>query len=143
MRAFGLLFALVAGCADAGILTDSNIEAAKERWDRNEPSSYEMTISRNCFCAMDATGEVIVTVTNGVVVGVSRMSGLEMPAEAIKSWPTVDELFEQIAASRAAGSTVEAEFHALVGYPLRIAIDEDLLPVDGGVVYQISRLRAR
>jgi hypothetical protein len=142
MRALGLLLVLMTACAADDALTDSKIAAAKRRWDQSEPSSYEMTLSQTCFCIRP--GLVVVTITNGIVVSaVGGNGGLEIPNDELRLLPTVDELFDRIVSSRLAGRTVDAAFHPLRGYPVRIEIDEHLLPADGGVVYQISSVRAR
>jgi len=129
-----LLLLALASCGD-GYSTAPGLRAlaqARERWARTAPAAYQITVSRGCYCLLDATRPVIVVVRDGQVE--SRRyedTGVAVVAELAGYYPTVEGMFDLIEAAIARGAVqVEASFDATRGFPIEIALDESATMVD-------------
>lgn len=115
---------------------------AASTWQLHEIDSYQATLARECFCL--PRGEIVLTVQNGQLVDslvVEENRGLT-PEELEFIPSTVEQLFDLVTASEAAGDTVAVEYDSTYGYPSRVAINEEALAADGGVIYYLSEFSA-
>ena len=128
---------LTGGCTDALAPMDE-LGAAEDRWESFGPASYDLTITAVCECRLG--GPVRVSVRDGVVVSRTYAStGQPVPVDISDQFPDVDGLFLKIRRLLEDGSsTVETEYDPLTGYPREIAIDREMIPVDGGIIYTIT-----
>lgn len=112
------------------------------QWGDSGLDDYYYTLSRDCFCIF--AGDFELAVINGAIDSLyadQEMRYLEQSEFSTLSW-TVPQLFAVIYSSIAEGSNVDAIYDESLGYPIRIAIDEELLPVDAGLIYQINGFTA-
>jgi hypothetical protein len=133
MKRLGLL-ALIGALAASGCSRpsreQSDLEAARERWEKAAISTYSYDIVLRCFCpTLDATVQVV----DGVVVS-------SVPASRNSHFPrTVDELFadlERELASEDRGAYT-IEFDPELGYPRRVSADPIELAIDDEYGYEI------
>jgi len=118
-----VLVSLVSCSSSTGVTRELTV--AMRRWTASAPASYEITVSRGCFCGPDATRAVVVRVRAGQVE--SRRyadTGADVAANLAAAYPTVAELFAiiQDAESRDAAQ-IDAQYDATYGYPTSLYID--------------------
>lgn len=115
---------------------------ARLAWSNLASSSYSYRLNISCYCAI--TGPVDVVVEGGVVTSAVLEGGDALTQSEINQLPlTIDQLFDVIANHREdEDNQIEVTF-ADSGYPTSIAINEDQLAVDGGVIYSVSMYSLR
>jgi hypothetical protein len=116
---------------------------AQARWEREGPASYQVTISRSCFCLSE--GAVVVTVTDGLVESRQYVStGANVSEQFEHLFPSVDGLFDRIEEARRQGvARLDVTYDPTYGHPVRIAIDEVARMVDDELVYSVWDFRPR
>jgi hypothetical protein len=111
--------------------------AARRRWVEFGAASYQITVGRSCFCTVETTRPVIITVRNGQVE--SRRyedTGLDVPAQIASAYPTVDGLFDIIDAAIAAhDERVDVLYDAGRGFPVSVEIDGAAMIADDEVFF--------
>jgi hypothetical protein len=103
----------------------TDLAVAKRLWAANAPASYQYTFSRSCFCGIEFTRPVIVTVRNGAVESVryADTGALVAPAMVV-GFTTIEGVFalvDEAIAKHAA--SVTAQYDPARGYPVSIFID--------------------
>ena len=149
VRPFALLLALAAaacsGNDDAGVLVDpqpvagvaGDVSRQREVWRAQDIDDYRFAYSRVCFCLQ--RGTVQVTVRDGRITDVRQVeSGQAVPRESWAEFPTVDALFEQIAAAQSRNVYTDIKFHPSLGYPVEAEVGT--LANDAGVRHTVSGL---
>lgn len=140
-----LLLAL-AGCSALG-LDGRTSEAArlrhnKAKWADQGISAYRFSYDVSCFCPR--TGPIAVEVQGAAVVRATYEESNEpLSPYAQQHLPTVESLFaiaEQAIAGKA--DLLEVDYHPVLGYPTRIAIDRAFNAADDEVVHYASALVA-
>ena len=140
-----MALALVAGACstlalEGGTSERAQLQRNRERWERQQLASYRYSYAKECFCAMADAIEI--EVRNRVVVAAFPSgSGESVPEYALDQLPTVDSLFAIV--DRAIAGRVdllEVEYHPILGYPTRIAVDQAFNTADEGVVHIASAL---
>ncbi len=121
-----MLMPLFAAAQDTA---EQQLDAARARWEAADVQSYRYAYQRFCVCYNGEPPEVVVTVNDGrVVQAFSRHedSAMEIPAGdgRLDLYWTIDELFDRLAAAYARAATVEVEYEPVLGYPLRLFIDD-------------------
>lgn len=127
--------AVLAACGD-GLGPDLDLAANRAKWQRQGLAEYSYQFQMYCFC-IDVSA-VRLFVSDGIVVGGHYVeSGEPLPAE-IPSWfrRTVDSLFAIIEeAIQRDADHLAVEYHPLLGYPTRIAVDYEERYADDEVTY--------
>ncbi|HJU66672.1 MAG TPA: DUF6174 domain-containing protein [Gemmatimonadaceae bacterium] len=139
--AAGLL--LVAAC-DEGNTTGTrlalSLHVAHDRWERRGIESYELTVTRLCFCVF--TQPVRVKVVDGVVVSRTVVpTGEPVPAPYASDYPGVPGLFAIVQEAARDADEVHTEFNGTYGYPTKISVDWTKNAVDDEVVYLAEDFR--
>ena len=119
-----LLCALLASCS-AGTDPSSDLEDARARWRSAEPTSYEFTMQRLCFCPRELTSPVIVQVKAGLVES-RRYADTGGPVDArwTAEFPAIDGVFAIVDAAIARrADKIDAVYDPTRGFPTRIDID--------------------
>jgi len=88
-------------------------------WLVKGPSSYRMTLERQCFCP---EMQYVITVVDGTVTKITRDDEPVGPAEVQGLPKTVTELFA-VAAALPPEARATIEFDPDLGYPTRISVD--------------------
>jgi|GEM_PF-2847279 hypothetical protein len=122
---------------------------AKEKWEASGLNSYSYVLNVSCFCANLWPAELVVE--NGSIVAIYEPNTSERkmvdgpegePVYALDleyySYPTIDSLFKEIELALKRKNDVRAEFNPSTGMPIEIAIDEDKLAMDAGVIIRVS-----
>ena len=114
-----------------------DLAAAKGRWIQVGPASYRITVARSCFCTLESTRPVIVTVRNGQVA--SRRyedTGADVPPQLAFAYPSVDGLFDVIEQAIANhDETVDVLYDAARGIPVSIQLDGSAMIADDELSY--------
>lgn len=132
-----LLLLALPSCNDRG--SDPALDAY-ERWRSFGLHDYTIDQIRVCYC-VDGGQTMIVTVRADTVARVLRLSdGTQLSQTASRLYVTVDSLFGLIRYTH--GDSLIIQYNPEYGYPERLDINPQLHPVDGGVLYQTSNLRA-
>jgi hypothetical protein len=132
------------GCSalgiDGGTTERSRLGANRAKWAQRELAAYRFTYQRSCFC--DGTAPLAIEVVDRMVVSATFESSNEpLPFYLEAHLPTVDSLFAAV--DRAIAQRVdllEVDYHPLLGYPTRIAIDYAFNMADDEIVHQASGL---
>ena len=113
---------------------------AKLRWAQTAPAAYQITVGLRCFCPVEVTRPVVVTVRNGQVE--SRRyaeTGVEVDSRLATAFPTVDELFAVIEGAIARhAERVDAVYDPVRGFPISVAIDGKSAIADDESFYSIQ-----
>lgn len=114
---------------------------ARERWAERGFIDYDMTMTLSCFCPV--TGPVVISVRAGAVQSAHDVAtGEPIDSAYASAFPNVEGLFDLIENMAQQEARLEVTYHVVLGYPVRIAINEHLLPVDGGMIYVITDLES-
>ncbi|MBT8336484.1 MAG: hypothetical protein KJO11_07765 [Gemmatimonadetes bacterium] len=118
-----------AGCGILEAGTDDAVDdlrRARAAWERAAIDDYDLAMRRLCFCWTPI--DVTVVVRGGERVAVLYVSdGTPAPvaAEIAQYYPTVDELFDRVdRALRESADEVRVTYHATLGYPVDLWIDQ-------------------
>ena len=145
--AMAALISAGASCSDdpVGSSTDDPrearavLDAARDRWERRGPSSYDYTIDQACFCAF--VGRARVEVRDGVVTRVTRLEDGEDVASG--GFGPVEGLFDQIVSRLDLGADrVELSFDPELGYPTSALVDVFQI-ADEELNFRVETLEAR
>jgi hypothetical protein len=141
MRTRLLLLLAVVACSQ---LTEpervaSDLAMAKRRWAATAPASYQYTFSRSCFCLVEFTRPVVVTVRNGTVESVHYAdTGAPVAPSLVPGYPTIEGVFALVDEALVKhAASVTAEYDPARGYPVRIFIDFIAAAVDDEMAYRI------
>jgi hypothetical protein len=103
--------------------------------------TYRVTFEINCFCPVETLRPVRLTVRDGAISGVTRLSdGTGVPPAEWQAYRTVDSLFAAIGAGLSRGAQrVAVEYGGRCGYPHDVLID-DQMAADAFVGFRLSDL---
>lgn len=100
--------------------------SARQRWDQRGPASYQLTVTRSCFCPDEVIGPVAIVVANGEVQSRTYVrTGEPVQPMFANDFPDVEGLFDYIGRMQESGTPVDALYDATLGYPVRIAAGAD------------------
>jgi hypothetical protein len=97
----------------------------RQLWNKKKISKYRYTLTKSCFCLVEARGPVVVEVRNGVTTSVTSVAtGQPVSPDLFKQYDTVPKLFNVVtdAIARKA-SSITVEYNSQLGYPTKINID--------------------
>ena len=84
---------------------------------------------------------VRITVTGGTVSAVVFVDDGQPPQSAIETFPTIDDLFDEIRAAIDGGAdSVSAMYDATAGHPTRVDIDYIREAIDDEMTFTVSEL---
>ena len=137
-----LLLALsLSGCARPFLLPrdgEGEVEAQRRRWDSQNLDDYRFNFARTCFCV--PLGAVVVEVRDDRVVTVKdAQTGSPVTGAAAQGIPTIDELFDSIAAAADEGTYLDVKYHSSLGYPTETEIGT--LANDAGARYHVGNVQ--
>lgn len=140
-----LLLALsLSACARPFLLPrdeEGEVAAQRRRWESQNLDDYRFNFARTCFCL--PLGAVVVEVRDDRVVAVKdAQTGAPVTGAEAHGIPTIDQLFDQIAAAASNGTHLDVKYHASLGYPTDAEIGT--LSNDAGTRYfvgSVERLR--
>lgn len=124
---------------------DTALDAAMNRWTANRPTSYEFTVSQQCFCPPEIRNPVVVTVRGDSIVS-RAYAGTGAPLDTTRAPMalTVDGLFAKIRDAKARkAAAINVTYHATLGYPTKLWIDYSAAMADEEVGFEARDLRAR
>ena len=102
----------------------AELESARERWERVGPSAYRTTQTHLCFCGIELRGPVTIRVTAAGTTRTYVSDGRSVPADRVRFFPTVEELFDEIESALDEGADqVRATYDPTTGAPLDVFID--------------------
>ncbi len=116
-----------------------NLQTSQALWQSTDIDDYKFTLNRNCFCI--PAGDISIQVEDGEVTSAwSQLEDRELTAEELGYFPaTVPALFEWMQeAIIETEQSIEIEYDEELGFPVRVAIDEDQLVSDQGLVLTLS-----
>ena len=124
---------------DGGTSERARLRAHRATWAQQGISAYTFTYRRGCFCP--TVEPITIEVVGAAVVQAAWESSDEPVPFHLADLPTVDGLFaiiEHAIARRA--DHLEVEYHPVLGYPTRVAIDYAFNVADDEVVHSASGL---
>lgn len=135
----GLLAVALAGCSSLTDINDDSLEAARAKWQANQPAAYSFALERACVCN-GPTVPIVIEVRNQVVVSRTYQdSGNPLEAEFASSFPRVEGLFDIIEkASRDKVFSWTAEFDNTFGFPQTIEINPSPATADDDIMYFVT-----
>jgi hypothetical protein len=145
-----LLYVAVAAMAACASPSDPDTGDASKELTRNQQlfatvvgPSYEVTYENNCFCPIEVMQAVRLTVKNGAIADVTRVSdGAAVPSSEWRAYRTVDEVFAEINAGFNHGARrVDVEYDRHYGYPRQVLIDYQMA-ADAFVGFTLSDVDA-
>jgi Family of unknown function (DUF6174) len=103
--------------------------------------TYRVTFENHCFCPVEVLPPVRLTVRDGAISEVTRLSdGTEVPRAEWRAYRTVDDVFAEIAAGISRGAQrVAAEYDGRYGYPHDVLIAYQMA-ADAFVGFRLSDL---
>ena len=148
MRMLPLLCALLSGLAacsspSAPDSVDPAQELARnqQRFHAMVGNTYRVTFENHCFCPVEVLRPVRLTVRDGAISEVTRLSdGTGVPRAEWRAYRTVDDVFAEIAAGMSGGAQrVAAEYDGRYGYPHDVLVDYQMA-ADAFVGFRLSDL---
>ena len=127
-------------------LADDELIANRGLWKAAGIASYEYRYEKTCDCHRDTPAETIVTVANGLVVGVrydrdDYLAEIPVAEENYKWFRTIDELFILVERASRSAATLRVAYQQELGYPAYIYIDFDHAMVGEEVELRVVSLR--
>lgn len=146
LRPFAVVCALAAfaGC-DNFILpafddtrpVSGELAVMRQRWEAQGIDDYRYRYQPTCFCVF--TDEVVITVEDRRITSVRLVkNGQVVPNDEWRFFPTVDDLFADLAAAQQSGTYNAAAYHPDLGYPMVAVIGT--LANDAGVRHHLHDL---
>lgn len=128
---------LLAACGSPLNPPPGDLETSRSAWNAMRLTDYEFPFQRECFCVRDATIPVTIRVAGGRVVQVrDRETGQPLAGSPV-TWPTVDEILNEIDARRADGWDVQVVIGSQ-GLPTEVQIGS--LAADAGMIYHLGHV---
>ena len=130
IAAAGLVVCLwgLGGCDFIGAgLQQTQLDAAKAKWEAQGVDTYEYRFSNSCECLPATSGPIIITVFDGEVTSIRRPTDASgFPPRDGGPTPTIPELFETVQSAIEEGAdAITVEYDAEAGFPTDIFIDWD------------------
>ncbi len=127
-------------------LADDELTASRDLWEAAGIESYEYRYEKVCDCHRDTPAETIVTVENGLVVGVrydreDYLTEIPVAEDSYQWFRTIDELFTLVETASRSAATLRVAYEQELGYPTYIYIDYDQAMVGEEVELQVVSLR--
>lgn len=98
---------------------EEEFASALARWHRTGLTKYRFKSTQSCFCTVDYTAAMTVTVRSGLVVSVvDRATGASRPLEFRQPIDSVFAMVRQELIARP--SRLEVEYDPALGYPRRL-----------------------
>lgn len=140
-----LILPFVAGCSgifDPDYNDERDLERARDRWYASRAYEYEVTVDRRCECLY--TGPIRMLVRGGIPIGaVDRYSGVPVPSNVLRYYPSVEELFDLIdEALYGTAVDVDASYDHSYGFPRVTSIDYDRFYTDDDMHFELREFRA-
>ncbi len=108
-------------------------------WRSYSIHDYTIVQTRNCFC-INGGEKMIVTVQSDTIFSVSKISDSAIiPKSYFKEYLTIDSLFGVIQHSKF--DSIVVAYDPEFGYPVKLDINPQLHPIDGGIMYETSNLK--
>jgi hypothetical protein len=103
--------------------------------------NYRVTYENSCFCPVETLRPVRLTVVNGALSDVTRVSdGASLPPSDWRSYRTVDQVFAEIEAGLNRGAQrVVVTYDSQYGYPRDVLVDYQMA-ADAFVGFKLSNL---
>lgn len=142
------LFLLVILVSSCGSSANSELERNEKLWKEQDLTSYDFTLTRQCFCPEDWRGPVNIAVRNSQATSVTYVSnGQVATTEKFSDVDTVEKLFGVLRDAYEGkntfdqkAKTVNVTYHPEMGYPLTIYIDVSEMIADEEQGYTIENL---
>ncbi len=111
-------------------LADDELTANRGLWDAAGIASYEYRYEKACDCHRDTPAETIVTVEDGLVVGVrydrdDYLNEIPVAEDSYRWFRTIDDLFTLVETASHNAVTLRVAYEPELGYPTYIYIDYD------------------
>lgn len=129
----------LAGCSSP---TDPDTATAVARalWQAQAVDSYFFDYERSCFCGF--VGPVRITVESGAVVAVESLATDPPVLPDVAAFPTIDDLFDQLAAAEANDPVVfDVVFDPVQGFPVSATVDISLQIADEEFSFEVRNVK--
>ncbi len=152
----GIALTVVVGCGDdaqTAMTTSTDepepdpeglaeLDAARESWASEGQGDYTIYAKRDCFCALEPSDDVFVTVRDGELESALANSGDEnydepVPRDEWHAWYTVAGMFDQIEDALSTAADVQASYDASYGFPRSVTVDYVLNAADDEISYEM------
>ncbi len=109
-----------------------------QRWAAQNIHNYTVDQKAACFCV--SSGELVrITVRNDTIASAVRISDSTVMLASF--YRSIDSLFAIV--KNPHGDSLVVRYNSQYGYPEYLDINPQLHPVDGGILYETSNLRAQ
>ncbi|MEM7292889.1 MAG: DUF6174 domain-containing protein [Pseudomonadota bacterium] len=138
----GSLFLLTA-CDPTSVETEiPTVQTMFERW-QQQSQHYEYTFQQSCFCLIDYTRPIAITVTDGRIVNARYAeNGTAVSDDFRADLNTISEIYLRLLDIESQNpATFDVEYHAEHHYPIKVFIDIDERMADEELQWELSNFR--
>ena len=127
-------------------LADDELTANRGLWEAARIASYEYRYEKVCDCHPETPAETIVTVEDGLVVGVrydrdDYLSEIPVAEDSYRWFRTIDDLFTLVERAAHSAVTLRVAYEPELGYPTYIYIDYDHAMIGEEIEMRVVSLR--
>lgn len=121
----------------------ATLEENRQKWEDMNLESYQVTLTKSCFCFVHLQGNLHMTVHDGSIVeAYSGTTGVYLTEEEFGALLTIEEAFDYIELHLGYKHTsFVVNYDSYYGYPTEILIDKELLASDAGILFYFSDLQ--
>ena len=121
-----LLLSSLVACTPS--TTQSELDDARAKWEREDVGAYQFKWTRSCECDPEVFREKLVTVSGDMITGAMYTDdNTAVPTTAYATIWTVPALFDRIQdAIDEDAYSIHITYDAMLGYPSRVSIDYSL-----------------
>jgi hypothetical protein len=134
------LILMLTGC-QVPVGPTGELREARDRWLRNGPASYTMTVRRGCGeCIREANGPVTITVRDRLAISRTYVAtGERVTQELAPLFPTVAELFSIVEILKSSKPfMLDVQYDKELGFPAVISVDYNKNMVDDEISIHVT-----
>lgn len=139
MRTISLVFILLVSACASG--NETEVDAQREIWADWNASSYTYELSLECFCGEDFRGPFFVTISDGIVESIIRVSSESDPV-TVNTFVdgSIESIFELIE-NNADADSIAVTYDEQLGYPTTVILDPSFNTLDDETNLYVRDLR--
>lgn len=131
----------VVGCDPLGPSDLDRLGDMRARWADVRPASYTYTLTRGCFCFVEAIGPVRIQVDGDSVVSRTFVESGAPVTQFQELWPSMEGLFDLVEEALRDADEVEIRYDPDRGVPLRVSVDWITEAIDDEVSWTVTDLQ--
>jgi hypothetical protein len=134
-----LLLGLFAVACDDGTTGYDDLLQNRALWESRNINNYEFEFEWSCFCLVERTMPVRITVENNRITRVaSAEENRDLERRRYDDYRTIDGLFDFLADAYRRAEDVRVEYHPIEGYPTSVYVDYQRIVADEELGFTVS-----